>query len=125
RGAMGRRAKSRFELEAAMLRLKKLERDVANEARDAAREVANGQQRIRAAAAARDLAEKKLEAEMSKFEEGASNSFNVLLYQQDLAAQRAREARAKVDYLVAKAMLARATGQTLEFNGISLGAAPR
>ena len=65
------------------------------------------------------LAEKKLEAEIHKFEVGTSTSFNVLEFQKDLAAERSNELRAKVEYRKAVAQLYKAKGNTLEAGGIS------
>jgi len=119
-GMEARRAKSAFALQTAVLKLKNLERAVANEARDAHREAVNGLKRLQAATASRALAEKRLEAETSKFEAGASTLFNVLALQKDLAAEKEKEGRAMADLMIAKTALARAVGRSLEAQGLAL-----
>ena len=119
-GREARRAKSAFAVETAVLKLKNLERAVANDARNAYRETVNGLKRLQAAAASRELAEKRLEAETSKFEAGVSTPFNVLALQKDLAAEKEREGRAMADLMIAKAALARAVGRSLEAQGMAV-----
>jgi len=58
-------------------------------------------ERVEAAVAARELAEKQLEAEQSKFEVGMSTNFNVIQAQRDLAVARNSELLAQLDYQIA------------------------
>ena len=114
-------ARAEIDLQAQALRLASLERQIILETRDAARRIENGVKQTQAAAAARLLAEKRLEAETSKFEVGASTSFQVLEYQKELAAERSQELRAKVNLLKAQARLRRATGGGVLFAADSAG----
>jgi len=120
RGPEGRYAKSARQTESAVIKLRELEKSVAMEARNARREVDNAAKRFQAASVARDLAEKKLEAEMKKFAAGASTLFQAVEYRKELATQRGRELRAVADCLIAQARLDRATGETLEANSLTL-----
>jgi len=107
-----------YEAEEIVLRLKALERDIVLEVRDAVREIESGKKRVKAARYARTLAEKKLSAEMKKFEVGASTSFNVLEFQKDLTAQRTDELRVLAETRKAMARYQKAVGATLEYNGM-------
>ena len=75
-----------------------LETRIAAEVRDAGRNVTTNLQRIEATEAARQLAERRLEAEQRRFEVGLSTSFFVFQAQRDLASARSREQRAILDY---------------------------
>jgi len=120
RSATGALAKASLNAQSSLIKLKSLERDVTLEVRNEARRVEKSIKQIQASSAARLLAEKKLEAEVRKFEVGSSTSFNVLEFQKDLAAERSHELRAKVEYRKAVARLHKATGDTLDADGISL-----
>lgn len=122
RSARSGLAKAHLNLQSSLVKLKRLERDVILEVRDAHRRIENGIKQIEAASAARLLAEKKLEAEIRKFEVGSSTSFNVLEFQKDLAAERRNELRAMVDYRIAVVRLDKAVGRTLQANNISFEA---
>ncbi|HEB72433.1 MAG TPA: TolC family protein [Nitrospirae bacterium] len=119
RSAKGALAKASLYAKTSLIKLKSLERDVTLEVRNEARNVEKSIKQIDASSAARLLAEKKLEAEIRKFEVGSSTSFNVLEFQKDLAAERSHELRAKVEYRKAVARLHKATGDTLDASGIS------
>ena len=66
--------------------------------RDAARQVQTNQKRVDSARAARELAERRLEAEEKKFAAGIQTSFFVFQAQRDLAQARTNEIRAIADY---------------------------
>jgi outer membrane protein TolC len=66
--------------------------------RQAARQVQTNQQRVQSTQAARQLAERQLEAEERKFEAGTSTSFQVFQTQRDLAQARNNELQAVLDY---------------------------
>jgi len=113
-----REAIAALSVQSAIIKLKSLENDIILEVRDAAREIENGKKQVEAARLARVLAEKKLEAEVKKFEVGASTSFNVLEYQKDLINQQSEELRALTESRKAVARYYRAIGSALEFNNI-------
>ena len=79
-------------------RLRALELQVATEVTNAALSVQSNLKRVEAAVAARELAEKRLEAEQSKFEVGMSTNFFVVQAQRDLRDAQNAELRALADY---------------------------
>ncbi|MGK7344202.1 MAG: TolC family protein [Candidatus Nitrospinota bacterium M3_3B_026] len=120
RGAKAQAAIAALDLQTALIKLQELEKEIILEVRDAVREIENGKKRIEAAKSARVLAEKRLEAEIRKFEVGASTSFNVLEYQKDLTVQQTEELRAMAESRKAVARYYRATGRALEEGGMEL-----
>ncbi len=91
-------ARARLEYSQEEARLKNLELQIATEVRDAARQVQTNQKRVDSARAARELAERRLEAEEKKFAAGIQISFFVFQAQRDLAQARTSEIRALSDY---------------------------
>ncbi len=88
-------ARARVQRNQSQARLRALELQVATEVTNAALSVQSNLKRVEAAVAARELAEKRLEAEQSKFEVGMSTNFFVVQAQRDLRdAQNVRAARA-------------------------------
>src|SRR5439155_1348896 len=71
---------------------------IATEVTNAALQVTATQERYQAATVARELAEKRLEAEQSKFEVGMSTNFFVVQAQRDLADAQNVELRALLDF---------------------------
>lgn len=120
RGAKAQAAAAALDLQTALIKLRELEKEIILEVRDAVREMENGKKRIEAARSARVLAEKRLEAEIRKFEVGASTSFNVLEYQKDLTVQQTEELRAMAEGRKAVARYYRAVGRALEEAGMEL-----
>jgi len=91
-------ARSRLQHAQAETQLKQLELQVATQVRDRARQVQTNQKRIDSARAARELAERRLQAEEKKFTAGIQTSFFVFQAQRDLAQARTNEVRAVSDY---------------------------
>lgn len=91
-------ARVRLQYSQAEAQLKNLELQIATEVRDAARQVQTNQKRVDSARAARELAERRLEAEEKKFAAGIQISFFVFQAQRDLAQARTSEIRAIADY---------------------------
>lgn len=117
-------AEAKLVLEQAQLRLKDQEQQIFLEIKTAVRDVEINYERVQAYRAARELAEKKLEAEQEKFKVGKSTNFFILQYQNDLADARSAELRSKVDYILSLANLDRALGTTfntknINFSGIA------
>ncbi len=79
-------------------RLKNTELAIATQVRDAARSVTTNQKRVDSARAARELAERRLDAEEKKFAAGIQTSFFVFQAQRDLSQARTNEVRAIADY---------------------------
>jgi len=113
-----RLAKAR--LKQAEYRLEDQEREVVIEIKTALRAVETGYKRILAYKSARELAEKKLEAESEKLSVGKSTNYLLLQYQRDLADARTTELKAMVDYTLSLANLDRAMGMTLEAKNINI-----
>jgi outer membrane protein TolC len=70
---------------------------------------------------ARELAQKKLEAEEKKLAVGLSSVREVLRFQDDLALEQSREIRALTDYKISLANLDQAKGTTLERLNVVIG----
>ncbi len=91
-------ARARLEYSQAQTQLRNLELQVATQVRDAARTVQTNQKRVDSTRAARELAERRLEAAEKKFAAGIETSFFVFQAQRDLAQARTSEVRAISDY---------------------------
>jgi outer membrane protein TolC len=91
-------ARARLEYSQAQTELRNLELQVATQVRDAARTVQTNQKRVDSTRAARELAERRLEAAEKKFAAGIETSFFVFQAQRDLAQARTSEVRAISDY---------------------------
>lgn len=111
-------AAAKLSLEQAQLNLKDQEQEIFLEIKTAVRDVEINYERAEAYRAARELAEKKLEAEQEKFRVGKSTNFFLLQYQRDLSDARTAELRSMVDYILSLARLDMALGTTLETKNI-------
>lgn len=90
--------RARLERTQAQVRRRSLEVRVAAEVRDVGRRVSMNLQRVEATQTARELAERRLEAEQRRFDLGLQANFFVVQAQRDLAAARNSEQRAILDY---------------------------
>lgn len=91
-------AKARLQYSQAQVQLRNTELQVATEVRDAVRQVQTNRQRVDTSRVARELAERRLEAEEKKFAAGIQTSFFVFQAQRDLAQARTNEVKAILDY---------------------------
>jgi outer membrane protein len=91
-------ARARVQRSQAMTRLRALEIQIAAEVANAALTVQSNLKRVDAATAARELAQKRLEAEQSRFEVGLTTNFFVVQAQRDLRDAQNTELRALADY---------------------------
>lgn len=91
-------ARSRVQRQQAQTRLRALEVQVAAEVANAAFTVQSNLKRVEASTAARELAQKRLEAEQSRFEVGLTTNFFVVQAQRDLRDAENTELRALADY---------------------------
>jgi len=91
-------ARTRLEYSQTQIQLRNQELLVATEVRDVTRQVVTNQKRIDTTRAARQLMERRLDAEQRKFDAGTSTSFFVFQAQRDLAQARTDELRALLDY---------------------------
>lgn len=97
-----------------------LELQVITEVRTAARQVDTAAKQIDSARISRSLAEKNLDAERKRYENGMSTSFTVLQIQQDLTAARSREVAAVTNYRKALVEYQRSIGRLLEESGVQI-----
>ncbi len=107
-------AQAKVNLEQTLLRLKNQEQQIFLEIKTAVRDVQTNYKRVQAYRVARELAEKKLEAEEEKLKIGLSTNFFVLQYQTDLANAQSQELKAIIDYNLSLARLKKAMGVSLE-----------
>ena len=91
-------ARARVQRSQATTRLRALDVQIAAEVANAALTVQSNLKRVEAASAARELAQKRLEAEQSRFEVGLTTNFFVVQAQRDLRDAQNTELRALADY---------------------------
>jgi len=113
-------AQARVSLDQAVANFKAQEQQLALEVRSAVRGVETNYMRAEAYRVARELAQKRLEAEEEKFRVGLSTNYFVLQYQRDLTNQQSMELKALIDYNLSLAKLAQVTGVSLKDKNISL-----
>jgi len=106
--------------EQAYLRLQNLEQQVYLEIRNAVRDVETNFKRVQAYRLARELAEKRLQAEEKKLKVGLTTNYLVLLNQRDLASAKTNELRAMIDYNLSLSSLERSLGTSLRTKGIRI-----
>ncbi len=91
-------ARARVQVNQAEAQIRALELQAATEVTNAGLLVRSNWRRVEAALAARELAQRRLEAEQSKFEVGMSTNFFVVQAQRDLADAEVTELRTRLDY---------------------------
>jgi outer membrane protein TolC len=91
-------ARARVERNQSLAQIRALELQVATEVTNAALQLESNLKSLEAATAARELAERRLEAEQSKFEVGISTNFFVVQAQRDLSDAQNAELRTLADY---------------------------
>jgi len=90
--------RAKITLEQAQVTVKSLELQVATDVANAALQVTSNAKQVAAASASRELSQKRLEAEQSKFEVGLSTNFLVVQAQRDLATAQNAELLALLNY---------------------------
>ncbi len=113
-------AQARVNLQQAQLRLKNQEQQIFLEIKNAVRSVQTDYKRAQAYKVARELAEKKLQAEEEKLKVGLTTNYFVLQYQTDLTTAQTNELKAIIDYNLSLARLERAMGVSLKEKNINL-----
>jgi outer membrane protein TolC len=113
-------AQARISLEQARLRIKNQEQELTLELGDAVRAVETNYQRTQAYKTARELAQKKLEAELEKLQVGMSTNYLVLQFQRDLANAQTLEQKALIDYKISLADLDRVMGVGRERQNVNV-----
>ena len=91
-------ARARLQQRQTIAQSRQLELQVATDVTNAALQVESGRERVQAASAARAFAERRLDAEQSRFEVGLSTNFFVVQAQRDLRDSQNAELRALLDY---------------------------
>lgn len=121
RASKSRFTRARLEVEQAKAILERTEQRILVEVREAVRNVETNIKRVSVTRGARELAQKKLEAEERKLAVGLSSVREVLRFQDDLSLEQSREIRALTDYNISLANLERAKGTTLDRLNIVVG----
>jgi len=111
---------ARVNLEQTRLRLKNQEQQMFVEIKTSVRSVQTDYMRVQAYKVARELAERKLEAEEEKLKVGLTTNYFVLLNQRELRNAQVMELRSIVDYNLSLAGLNRAIGTTLKSKNIKV-----
>jgi len=113
-------ARARIQQGQVQAQLKQIELQIATDVTNAAIQAQTTAEAVQAAEAARELAQKKLEAEQSKFEVGMSTNYWVVLAQRDLRDTQNSELRAILNYRKALVELERLQQTTLSNLGITV-----
>jgi outer membrane protein TolC len=109
---------SKIGYEQSLVELENLEQRIFLEIRTAVRAVEINFKRVLGYRAARELAEKKLEAEEKKLKVGLTTNYVVLQYQRDLADVKTTELRALIEYNLTLAYLDKSLGTGLQNKNI-------
>lgn len=112
--------RSELEYRQAELRLQQLKKQIRIEVRNAQYALQQSRARVEAAGKARDLAGKTFNIMQKEQELGAGSNFQTLTAQRDLALAELDLVNANTAYQKSKLELERATGTTLEDNGIQI-----
>ncbi|MGO9518817.1 MAG: TolC family protein [Candidatus Korobacteraceae bacterium] len=112
--------RSELEYRQAELRMQQLKKQIRIEVRNAQYALEQGRARVAAAKKARDLADKTFTIMQKEQTLGAGSSFQTLAAQRDLAVAELDLVNATTAYQKSKLELGRATGTTLQDNGIQL-----
>jgi len=107
-------ARARVQQNQVQAQMKQIELQVATEVTNAALTAQSNSERVQAAQAARELAQKQLEAEQSKFEVGMSTNYNVIQSQRDLATAQNNELQSILNYRKSLVELERLQQTTLQ-----------
>lgn len=124
RYAKGQRGAAQFSLESSRATLTTTQQNVVVEVRAAARAIDTAARQIVAAQKGRELAEKNLDAEKKKFDNGMSTTFQVNQIQRDLSAARTTELQALVIYRKAVAAYHYAVADILDWKKIGVEGMP-
>ena len=100
-------ARARIQQQQTIAQSRQMELQIATEVTNAALQVESNRERLQAAAAARELAERRLDAEQSRFDVGLSTNFFVVQAQRDLRDAQNAELHALLDYRKAQVEFAR------------------
>jgi len=107
-------------LESIKLQEEQLKELIFTEVREAMRNLKSAKMSLEAAKVSRVLAEKNLEAERKRYENGLSTNYQLLLVQKDLSEAQSREIYAKIAYKKAQINYYYKLGILLQKNNISI-----
>jgi outer membrane protein TolC len=124
RAARGQRGAARYTWESDKSFLTTIRQNVVVEVRAAARAIDTAARSILAASKGRELAEKNLDAEKKKFDNGMSTTFQVNQIQRDLSVARTNELQALAGYRKALAAYHLAVADNLSWKGIQIEGLP-
>jgi outer membrane protein len=113
-------ARARVQSNQVEAQMRQIELQIATDVTNAAVQVENNVERVQAAQAARELSERQLDAEQSKFEVGMSTNYFVVQAQRDLATAQNNELQAVLAYRHAQVELERLQQTTLQSSNITL-----
>jgi outer membrane protein TolC len=113
-------ARARVQQNQVEAQLKQIELQIATDITNAATNVQSNVERVQAAQAARDLAQRTLEAEQSKFEVGMSTNYFVVQAQRDLASAEINELQAVLGYRKSLVELERLQQTSLSTSNITI-----
>jgi outer membrane protein len=113
-------ARARVQLSQVQAQVKQVELQVATDVTNAVLTTQSNAEAVQAAQAAREFAQKKLEAEQSKFEVGMSTNYFVVQAQRDLSDARNSELREILNYRKALVELERLQETTLQNLNVTL-----
>jgi HAE1 family hydrophobic/amphiphilic exporter-1 len=117
-GARSLYRRAQLDLEQSRTTQAQTQQNIVVEVRGAARDVETAARTIVATRAARDAAERNVEAERRRYENGMTTNFQVLEVQQQLSDARVRELQALVGYNQAVSAFHRAVGDILDVHNI-------
>ncbi len=120
RSAQADSLRARLEEQQLQVQLRQEQRQIGLEVRQALISLVQGRSQVASANEAVRLASDSLAAEQAKFQAGLSTPYNIVLRQRDLLQARQAQVTAAAAYARALVDFDRATGQTLERNGIQL-----
>ena len=119
-GARAEARRAELDLERAQTDEEQARQTVMLTVRAAVRDIDTASRSIVASRTAREAAERNLEAERRRYENGMTTNFQVLQIQQQLSDARVRELQALVGYRIAVANYHREVGDILEARGITV-----
>jgi len=119
-GARAEAKRAELALKQSRLTREQTRQNITVDVRQAARDVDTAARSITATRAARDAAERNVEAERKRYENGMTTNFQVLQVQQQLSDARVRELQALVGYNQAVSTFHRAVGDVLEVRNITV-----
>lgn len=120
RSARARATIADLAVEQGRVNLEQIRQAVQAEVRVAVRGLDTARQQMESARVSVTLAEKNLDAERKKYDNGLSTSFEILRVQDDLTAARSRLVAAETGYRMALVEYHRSVGKLLDFAGVSV-----